>query len=44
MASIIYGKLTENCIRSIDHHRHDPVFATASNIVQVWDETKYVYD
>lgn len=25
---------------SIDHHRNDPLFATASNIVQVWDETK----
>ncbi|KAL4065927.1 WD40 repeat-like protein [Scleroderma citrinum] len=25
---------------SIDHHRSDPLFATASNIVQVWDETK----
>ncbi|KAI0752663.1 WD40 repeat-like protein, partial [Daedaleopsis nitida] len=25
---------------SIDHHRYDPLFATASNLVQVWDETK----
>ncbi|KAI6026027.1 WD40 repeat-like protein [Pisolithus marmoratus] len=25
---------------SIDHHRSDPIFATASNIVQIWDETK----
>ncbi|KAI0061236.1 WD40 repeat-like protein [Artomyces pyxidatus] len=25
---------------SIDHHRTDPLFATASSIVQVWDETK----
>jgi WD repeat and SOF domain-containing protein 1 len=25
---------------SIDHHRSDPLFATASNIVQIWDETK----
>ena len=24
----------------IDHHRHDSVFATASNTVQIWDETK----
>ncbi|KAF8836998.1 WD40 repeat-like protein [Paxillus ammoniavirescens] len=25
---------------SIDHHRSDRLFATASNIVQIWDETK----
>ncbi|KAF8516564.1 WD40 repeat-like protein, partial [Hysterangium stoloniferum] len=25
---------------SIDHHRTDPVFATASTTVQVWDESK----
>lgn len=25
---------------SIDHHRSDPLFAAASNIVQIWDETK----
>ncbi|KAL4076823.1 WD40-repeat-containing domain protein, partial [Scleroderma yunnanense] len=25
---------------SIDHHRSDPLFVTASNIVQVWNETK----
>ncbi|KAI6115352.1 WD40 repeat-like protein [Pisolithus croceorrhizus] len=25
---------------SIDHHRSDAIFATASNIVQLWDETK----
>jgi DDB1- and CUL4-associated factor 13 len=28
---------------SIDHHWSDPVFATASNLVQIWDETKYVF-
>jgi len=28
---------------SIDHHRTDPLFATASNTVQVWDETKYIF-
>ncbi|KAL5478492.1 SOF1 [Sanghuangporus weigelae] len=33
------GKFAFN---SIDHHRTDPVFATASSIVQVWDETKSV--
>ena len=27
---------------SIDHHRTDPLFATASSIVQIWDETKSV--
>ena len=27
---------------SIDHHRSDPLFATASSLVQVWDETKFV--
>ncbi|CDZ97903.1 Sof1-like rRNA processing protein (contains WD40 repeats) [Phaffia rhodozyma] len=26
--------------QSISHHRSDPVFATASNCVQIWDETK----
>ncbi|KAF8128665.1 WD40 repeat-like protein [Boletus edulis] len=25
---------------SIDHHRTDPLFATASNIVQIWDENR----
>lgn len=27
---------------AIDHHRSDRLFATASNIVQIWDESKYV--
>ncbi|KAG9308265.1 WD40 repeat-like protein [Chiua virens] len=27
-------------LNSIDHHRTDALFATASNIVQIWDETK----
>ncbi|CAE6412158.1 unnamed protein product [Rhizoctonia solani] len=27
---------------AIDHHRTDQLFATASNIVQLWDETKLV--
>ncbi|KAG6329026.1 hypothetical protein ID866_10062, partial [Astraeus odoratus] len=35
--SIFSGKSPFN---SIDHHRSDPLFATASNIVQIWDETK----
>ncbi|TBU25364.1 WD40 repeat-like protein [Dichomitus squalens] len=35
--SIFPGKFAFN---SIDHHRYDPFFATASNLVQVWDETK----
>lgn len=35
--SVFPGKTAFN---SIDHHRSDPLFATASNIVQVWDETK----
>ncbi|KAH8833746.1 WD40 repeat-like protein [Flagelloscypha sp. PMI_526] len=25
---------------SIDHHRYEPQFATASNVVQLWDESK----
>ncbi|KAH7883005.1 WD40 repeat-like protein [Phlebopus sp. FC_14] len=25
---------------SIDHHRSSPLFATASNMVQIWDETR----
>ncbi|KAH9947771.1 WD40 repeat-like protein [Amylocystis lapponica] len=35
--SIFPGKSAFN---SIDHHRSDPLFATASNLVQIWDETK----
>ncbi|THH28640.1 hypothetical protein EUX98_g5545 [Antrodiella citrinella] len=35
--SVFPGKTAFN---SLDHHRSDPVFATASNIVQIWDETK----
>ncbi|EMD36877.1 hypothetical protein CERSUDRAFT_51790 [Gelatoporia subvermispora B] len=35
--SIYPGKSAFN---SIDHHRSDPLFATASNLVQIWDETK----
>ncbi|KAJ3553339.1 hypothetical protein NM688_g3666 [Phlebia brevispora] len=35
--SIFPGKSAFN---SIDHHRSDPLFATASTTVQVWDETK----
>ncbi|KDQ56695.1 hypothetical protein JAAARDRAFT_36189 [Jaapia argillacea MUCL 33604] len=35
--SVFPGKTAFN---SIDHHRTDPLFATASNIVQIWDETK----
>ncbi|KAK7050426.1 WD40-repeat-containing domain protein [Favolaschia claudopus] len=35
--SIFNGKSPFN---SIDHHYSDPQFATASNLVQVWDETK----
>ncbi|KAH9976620.1 WD40 repeat-like protein [Lactifluus volemus] len=27
-------------LHSIDHHSRDPLFATSSTIVQVWDETK----
>lgn len=33
--------LQSECVpSSIDHHWSDPVFATASNLVQIWDETK----
>lgn len=35
--SVFPGKSAFN---SIDHHRHNPLFATASSLVQVWDETK----
>ncbi|KAI0046811.1 WD40 repeat-like protein [Auriscalpium vulgare] len=35
--AVFPGKFSFN---SIDHHRTDPLFATASSIVQVWDETK----
>lgn len=31
---------THTAHSSVDHHRSDPVFATASNLVQIWDETK----
>ncbi|KAH9931500.1 WD40 repeat-like protein [Fomitopsis serialis] len=30
----------KTAFNSIDHHRSDPLFATASNMVQIWDETK----
>ncbi|KAK0437568.1 WD40 repeat-like protein [Armillaria borealis] len=30
----------KSAFNSIDHHRSDPVFATASNLIQVWDESK----
>ncbi|TFY63858.1 hypothetical protein EVJ58_g2995 [Rhodofomes roseus] len=30
----------KSAFNSIDHHRSDPLFATASNMVQIWDETK----
>lgn len=30
----------KSAFNSIDHHRSDPLFTTASNIVQIWDETK----
>ncbi|KAJ6453643.1 WD40 repeat-like protein [Mycena vitilis] len=35
--SVFTGKSAFN---SIDHHNSDPMFATASNLVQIWDETK----
>ncbi|KAI0943494.1 hypothetical protein AcW1_002645 [Taiwanofungus camphoratus] len=35
--NVFPGKTAFN---SIDHHRSDPLFATASNLVQIWDETK----
>jgi len=35
--NVFPGKFAFN---SIDHHESDPVFATASNLVQIWDETK----
>jgi DDB1- and CUL4-associated factor 13 len=28
-------------ISALDHHSTDPLFATASNLVHIWDETKY---
>lgn len=35
--NVFPGKYAFN---SIDHHGSDPLFATASNLVQIWDETK----
>ncbi|CCL99389.1 uncharacterized protein FIBRA_01407 [Fibroporia radiculosa] len=35
--NIFPGKAAFN---SVDHHRSDPLFATASNLVQIWDETR----
>ncbi|TDL27849.1 WD40 repeat-like protein [Rickenella mellea] len=35
--NVFAGKFAFN---SIDHHRSEPRFATASNLVQLWDETK----
>ncbi|KAK4688856.1 DDB1- and CUL4-associated factor 13, partial [Tremellales sp. Uapishka_1] len=31
---------SKNGFNGIDHHRSDAVFATASNTVQIWDETR----
>ncbi|KAF9038269.1 WD40 repeat-like protein [Hymenopellis radicata] len=36
-ALIFPGKSAFN---SIDHHRYEPLFATASDLIQIWDETK----
>ncbi|KAJ7176558.1 WD40 repeat-like protein [Mycena filopes] len=30
----------KSAFNAIDHHNTDPLFATASNLVQIWDETK----
>ncbi|KAF7377706.1 DDB1-and CUL4-associated factor 13 [Mycena sanguinolenta] len=30
----------KSAFNSIDHHNSDPLFASASNLVQIWDETK----
>ncbi|KAF8329686.1 WD40 repeat-like protein [Cantharellus anzutake] len=35
--SLYHGKAAFN---AIDHHRASPLFATGSNVVQVWDENK----
>ncbi|KXN89697.1 DDB1- and CUL4-associated factor 13, partial [Leucoagaricus sp. SymC.cos] len=35
--NVFTGKAAFN---AIDHHRSDCLFATASNVVQIWDETK----
>ncbi|KAF8576049.1 WD40 repeat-like protein, partial [Ramaria rubella] len=35
--ALFSGKFPFN---SVDHHRNDPLFATAANTVQVWDESK----
>jgi len=32
--------ISKNGFNSIDHHRTEAVFATASNTVQIWDETR----
>ncbi|KAB5588880.1 U3 small nucleolar RNA associated protein [Ceratobasidium theobromae] len=37
--NIFPGKAAFN---AIDHHRTDQLFATASNIVQLWDESKFI--
>lgn len=36
--SMVYN--SKGGFNGIDHHRTDGVFATASNVVQVWDETR----
>jgi WD repeat and SOF domain-containing protein 1 len=35
--SVYSGKVA---FHSVDHHRSDPLFASASSIVQIWDESK----
>ena len=32
--------ISKNGINGIDHHRNDAMFASASNTVQIWDETR----
>jgi WD repeat and SOF domain-containing protein 1 len=42
--AMFYGIVSSVIHSGIAHHWSDPVFATASNTVQVWDENKYVDD
>ena len=36
----IMSYTSKNGFNGIDHHRDDPIFATASNTVQIWDEAR----
>jgi WD repeat and SOF domain-containing protein 1 len=35
--------LSTHIFNSVDHHRHERIFATASSVIQLWDHSRYEY-